>query len=88
MWEVVEDSTLTSGEREIAHRDAGLAKKAAGTMFLVAPLGLGLWLSYQFKAEDLGIAELLTITPLIGFGVGLGVAALRDRGERPGRPPG
>ena len=85
MWRIVEDSDLTSGERELAHREAGREKRATGTMFLVGPLGLGLWLAYQFKGEELGIAELLTITPLAGFGLGLAIGALWLR-HREGSP--
>lgn len=79
MWRIVDDSDLTRGERELAHREAGYAKRTSGTMFLVGPLGLGLWLAYLFKGEELGIAELLAITPLAGFGLGLAIGALRFR---------
>ena len=34
------------------------------------------------KAEEIGIAELLTITPLLGFAIGIGSAALYYRGKK------
>ena len=85
LWQVVDDSSLTSGEREYAHREAASEKKTAAVTFLVAPLSLGLWLAYQFKGEEFGAAELLTISPLAGFLVGLGAAALwrREDDSRP-----
>ena len=70
-WRIVEDTTLTSGEREYAHKEADSERKTAGTIFLVAPLTLGLWLAYQFRQEDAIVAtDFLAVTPLVGFAVG------------------
>jgi len=84
-WRVVDDSSLTSGEREYAHREAESGKRAATVQFLVAPIAVGLLLAYQFKDPDgFSAAELLTLTPLVGFALGLLVGS---RGGRRGGPP-
>ena len=70
--DIVEESDLAEGEREIAHRDAASDRKSAAVMFLAAPIGLGLWLAYHFKGETLGAAELLLLAPIVGFGAGIG----------------
>jgi peptidoglycan/LPS O-acetylase OafA/YrhL len=76
-WRAVEDSALTSGEREWAHKEADQSKKSAGIAFLMAPLTLGFWMAYHFGVEgQVTAASFLTLTPLVGFGLGLGAAAL------------
>lgn len=46
-WEVVADLALTSGERQIAHREAEGERRWALLSFLLPPLGLGYWLGNQ-----------------------------------------
>lgn len=85
LWRVVDDSTLTSGEREYAHHEAGAEKKRAAVAYLIGPLGLGLLLAYQFKGPEFSGADLLTISPLLGFFCGLWLGGLR---QPPAAPPG
>jgi hypothetical protein len=80
--DIVEESGLAEGEREIAHRDAASDRKSAAVMFLAAPIGLGLWLAYLFKGETLGAAELLLLAPLVGFGAGMVGGLWRTRQEK------
>ena len=86
-WRIVEDSTITKGEREYAHREAEREKKVAGVVFLMAPLTLGFWLASHLRAERLTAAELLSLTPLLGFVLGMGLARLLARGSPAPGPP-
>jgi hypothetical protein len=86
-WRVVDDSTLTSGEREYAHREAEREKKAAGITFLMAPLTLGFWLASHFRGERIGAADFLSLTPLVGFLLGMGAGRLLQRGGAGPGPP-
>ncbi len=78
LWRVVDDAALTSGEREYAHHEAAAEKKRVAVAHLAAPIGLGLLLAYQFKGEEFSVADLLTISPLIGFVAGLWLGGLRQ----------
>ena len=79
-WEVAEDSTVTSGEREYAHKEAERERRWAGICFAGGPLMLGYWLAYQLTVES-GRAEahLLPVTGIAGFVVGLGVIKILGR---------
>ncbi len=46
-WQTVADSSLTSGERQIAHREAEGERRWALLSFLLTPLGFGYWLGGQ-----------------------------------------
>ena len=46
-WRAVEDLSLTSGERQLAHREAESERRWALLSFLLPPLGLGYWLGGQ-----------------------------------------
>ena len=71
-WQVVQDQQLTTGEREYAHREAERDIRLAGTAFLLGAVGLGFWMAYQFKLEEiLTAADFLVVTPLFGFLIGL-----------------
>ena len=106
-WERVEDSDLTSGEREHAHREAESLLRRASAQFLLAGVTLGGWLAYQLRAERpeagaavtrvlggetpdvpspgqtltealaaepvyaLSPSDLLIVTPLVAFGLGM-----------------
>lgn len=71
-WEVVQDDLLTSGERQWAHREAERDIRMAGTVFLLAAVGFGYWMAYQFNVEDqVTVADFLIVTPLLGFVIGL-----------------
>ena len=75
-WEIVEDDTLTAGERRYAHREADRNTRVAGSIFLLAAVALGGWLAYQLKdPEQFSAAELLIVSPALGFLVGLPVGA-------------
>ena len=74
-WEIVADPLLTKGEREWAHKEAENQRRFASSAYLSAPLGLSFWLAYQFqgrfKLPDISPADVLMLTPLAGFFVGL-----------------
>ena len=86
-WRVVEDATITSGEREYAHREAEREKKSAGVVFLMAPLTLGFWLAAHFFERRVAATDVLSLTPLVGFLIGLGVAKAARRGAPAPGPP-
>jgi hypothetical protein len=86
-WRVVDDSTITKGEREYAHREAEREKKSSGIVFLMAPLTLGFWLASHLRGERLTAAELLSMTPLLGFLIGMGAAKIAWRGKPAPGPP-
>lgn len=72
-WELLDDPMLTSGEREMAHREAERERRWASTVFFVMPILLGYWWANQLSGEDGGslLTFLLTASPMIGFLVGL-----------------
>lgn len=72
-WEILADPLLTKGERDYAHKEAERQRRLAGTFFLLAPLFLGYWMSYQVHGGEGGrlVANLLGVTPLLSFFVGL-----------------
>ena len=74
-WEIVGDAHLTKGEREYAHKEAERQRRAAGTAFVAAPLGLSFWFAYQFQGKfqwpDVTPADFLMLTPLLAFGLSL-----------------
>ena len=70
-WRVVADGTLTSGEREYAHREAEQQMRSAGTVFLLAALSVGFWLSYQLREDGtIGPADFLIVSSFVGFILG------------------
>lgn len=71
-WEIVNDSSITKGEREYAHKEAERQRRAAGTLFLLGPVLVALWLAYQLRGEGPElVADLLILTPLVGFLAGI-----------------
>ncbi len=85
-WSVAEDSTVTSGEREYAHKHAERARRWAGISFAGGPLMFGYWMAYQVGAEGNRLsANLLPVTGVAGFALGLLVGKLRGRSD--GRRP-
>ena len=74
-WRTVADPQLTKGEREWAHKEAENQRRFASSAYLSAPLGLSFWLAYQFqgrfKLPDISPADVLMLTPLAGFLLGL-----------------
>ena len=77
-WQIAEDPSLTSGERDYAHRYAERQRRLASTSYLAAPLMLGYWLAYQVEGEGQAlIAQLLPVTALVGSVLGLLVARFR-----------
>ena len=84
-WRIAEDPSLTSGERDYAHRYAERQRRLASTSFLAAPLMLGYWLAYQVEGEGQAlVAQLLPVTGVIGGVLGLLVGRLRvGASERP-----
>lgn len=63
-WQRVDDSDLTSGEREHAHGEAESQLKRASAQFVLVGVTLGGWLAYQLRAErpEAGAA----VTELLG----------------------
>jgi len=87
-WRVAEDPTLTSGERDYAHKYAERERRVAVTSFLAAPLMLGYWLAYQVVGEGQDLApQLLPATALLGSVVGWIGARLRESPEESADPP-
>ncbi len=86
-WQIAEDSSLTSGERDYAHRNAERLRRGASTAYLAAPLMLGYWLAYQVEGggESL-MAQLLPVSGLMGAVIGLLVARFRFRESDPDPP--
>jgi len=81
-WQVAEDPSLTSGERDYAHRYAERQRRWASTSFIAAPLMLGYWLAYQVEgAGRLLAAQLLPATALLGAVLGFLLAHLHPRGH-------
>lgn len=81
-WEIVNDSSITKGEREYAHKEAERQRRVAGTLFLLGPVLLALWFAYQLRGDGPElVADLLIITPLVGFLAGI------LYGRRFDRPP-
>ena len=79
-WSIAEDSSLTSGEREYAHKNAERERRWAGLSFAGGPLMFGYWMAYQVGVEDDRIiAHLLAVTGIAGFAVGLLVGKLESR---------
>jgi hypothetical protein len=79
-WQVIEDEHTTQSEREHAHREAESELKTAAATFLLAPVALGLLLVYQFRdPERFTSADLLAVSPLLGFLAVLGWQAWRGR---------
>ncbi|MEM1247195.1 MAG: hypothetical protein AAGA81_12240 [Acidobacteriota bacterium] len=77
-WRYAEDETLTPGERRLAHREADRETRVAGSTFLLAAIAVGGWLAYQLKdPERFTAAELLIVTPALGFALALPFAAKR-----------
>lgn len=71
-WRMVEDSMITSGEREEAHKEAERQRRAAATAFLAGPVFVGYWLVYQVEG---GLAVwLLPASALIGYALGFAVS--------------
>ena len=87
-WRIVEDPSLTSGERDYAHSYAERQRRLASTSFVAAPLMLGYWLAYQVEGEGQALtAQLLPATALVGSVIGFLVARWRVGADEPGGPP-
>jgi len=88
-WRIVEDPSLTSGERDYAHRYAERQRRVASTAFLAAPLMLGYWMAYQVESEGQALAaQLLPVTALVGSVIGVLVARRRAAASGRDDPPG
>jgi len=87
-WRVAEDPSLTSGERDYAHRYAERQRRVASTSFLAAPLMLGYWLAYQVEGEGQAlVAQLLPVTAVMGSILGLVVGRFRSAASQRPDPP-
>ena len=76
----MEDSQLTSDERDYAHRYAERERRWASTAFLSAPLMLGYWMAYQLEGGGRSLdAQLLPLTAVVGAVIGFAAARLRTR---------
>jgi hypothetical protein len=86
-WRIVEDPSLTSGERDYAHRYAERHRRLASTSFVAAPLMMGYWLAYQVEGEGQALAaQLLPATAVVGSVIGFLVARWRVGDVEPGAP--
>lgn len=86
-WRIAEDSSLTSGERDYAHRFAERQRRGASTAFLAAPLMLGYWMAYQVEGEGSELAaQLLPVTAVLGSLTGLLIARSKVAATRRGKP--
>ncbi|HVS16227.1 MAG TPA: hypothetical protein VMV46_20100 [Thermoanaerobaculia bacterium] len=88
-WRLVEDATLTRGERLYAHREAERETRIAGSIFLVAAISMGAFAAYVLRVpERIGVADLLILAPLFGFLAGLWVVSRRQPASPgPGQAP-
>lgn len=87
-WRVAEDPSLTSGERDYAHKFAERERRGAVTSFLAAPLMLGYWLAYQVVGEGQDLAaQLLPATALLGSVGGWIGARFQESPEDSADPP-
>lgn len=87
-WRVAEDPSLTSGERDYAHKYAERERRGAVTSFLAAPLMLGYWLAYQVVGEGQNLAaQLLPATALLGSVAGWIGERFRKSPEDAADPP-
>lgn len=84
-WELVDDPLMTSGERELAHKEAERERRWAGTVFFTAPVGLAYWAANQLVPEAVVVAPpLLALVPLAGYLAGLLAAHAAGRARRAG----
>lgn len=87
-WRIVEDPSLTSGERDYAHKYAERQRRLASTSFLAAPLMLGYWMAYQVEGDGQALAaQLLPVAALLGSVVGVVVARHRVSVSGRDEPP-
>ena len=71
-WRLLGDASLTGGEREYAHREAEAELRSAGRAFVLCGVALGAFGAYLLRTPGtIGAADLLIVTPLLGFAVGL-----------------
>jgi hypothetical protein len=87
-WEVVQDPAVTKGEREWAHKEAEAERKRAAVSFLTAPLLVAGWLAYSFREGAPTLAsDLMPVSALLGFGLGLAWAHLSRARASPSHSP-
>lgn len=87
-WRIAEDPTLTSGERDYAHKYAERERRSAATSLLAAPLMLGYWLAYQVAGEGEELAaQLLPVSAVVGSICGWIAARSRRAGPERTDPP-
>ena len=80
-WRTVAEPGITKWEREHAHREAEADRRRAGVAFLLLPAGLGFALAAHFgDAGRSRVADLVLVTALAGFGLGLWLGGRGDRG--------
>lgn len=85
-WRILADDDLTSGEREYAHKNAESSIARAMAAFLLAPLFLAGWLTYQIQDLESPFAtQMIALSAFAGYTVGLAVGWWRGRLEA-GRP--
>jgi hypothetical protein len=84
-WERVQDSALTKGERQWAHQEAEAQRKRAAASFLASPVLLAGWFASHLRQVEPSLSgELLPITALAGYGLGLLGSYWRARRGEPG----
>jgi hypothetical protein len=79
-WRIAEDSSLTSGEREYAHKNAERERRLTAGSFAGGPLMFGYWMAHQVGVEDERLsADLLPVAGVVGFAVGLLIGKFENR---------
>lgn len=68
-WSHVEDELATQGEKEYAHKEAERGRRAASTLFALAPACLAFWLAQEthVSGDGIRISDLLMVTPLVAY---------------------
>ena len=71
-WRILSDEHLTQGERTYAHKEAESAMTRSLAAFLLVPLLLAGYLTYQVPGpEDSLVNDLLVLPAFLGYALGL-----------------
>ncbi|MDX1631123.1 MAG: hypothetical protein R3234_04640 [Thermoanaerobaculia bacterium] len=89
-WRILSDEHLTRGERTYAHKEAESAMTRSLAAFLLVPLLLAGYLTYQIPGEEGSfVNDLLVLPAFLGYGLGLLLGWWKTRNRSgPHRPPG
>ena len=83
-WRALAEPGITKLEREYAHSEAEAERKRAGIGFLLLPAGVGFALASHFSVVARSrVVDLLLVTALAGFALGLWLGGRRAASEGP-----